>query len=97
MIGMAGKGVDAGDPRAHFDGFAVDVDNLVASAEEDAWDVGFFAIECEVVVLHELTRFGAGGSRVRRIGIVALARKLLIALWRYLETGVLPEGARCKA
>lgn len=38
-------------------------------------------------------RFGHGSSRVRRIGIVALARKLLIALWRYLETGALPEGA----
>ena len=32
VIGMARKGVDAGDPRAHFDGFAVDVDDLVASA-----------------------------------------------------------------
>jgi transposase len=31
---------------------------------------------------------------MRRIGIVALARKLLIALWRYLEDGVLPQGAR---
>lgn len=41
-------------------------------------------------------RFGHGSSRVRRIGIVALARKLLIALWRYLETGVLPEGAELK-
>ena len=38
-------------------------------------------------------RFGHGSSRLRRIGIVALARKLLIALWRYLETGVPPEGA----
>jgi len=34
---------------------------------------------------------------MRRIGIVALARKLLIALWRYVETGELPEGALCKA
>jgi transposase len=41
-------------------------------------------------------RFAKGGSRVRRIGIVALARKLLIALWRYLEYGVLPEGAQLK-
>jgi len=41
-------------------------------------------------------RFARGGSRVRRIGIVALARKLLIALWKYLEQGVLPEGARLK-
>ena len=38
-------------------------------------------------------RFGNGSSRQRRIGIVALARKLLIALWRYLETGELPHGA----
>jgi transposase len=41
-------------------------------------------------------RFGHGNSRIRRIGIVALARKLLIALWRYLEFGVLPEGALLK-
>jgi transposase len=41
-------------------------------------------------------RFAAGGGRLRRIGIVAVARKLLIALWRYLETGVVPEGAALK-
>jgi transposase len=41
-------------------------------------------------------RFAKGSSRIRRIGIVALARKLLIALWRYLEYGVLPEGAQLK-
>jgi len=41
-------------------------------------------------------RFGQGGSRQRRIGIVALARKLLIALWRYLETGEIPLGAALK-
>jgi transposase len=41
-------------------------------------------------------RFGAGGKRVRKIGIVALARKLLIALWRYLEAGVVPDGAQLK-
>ena len=42
-------------------------------------------------------RFGNGGKRLRRIGIVAVARKLLIALWRFLETGVLPVGAVLKA
>ena len=41
-------------------------------------------------------RFGGGGKRIRKIGIVALARKLLIALWRYLETGVVPDGAQLK-
>ena len=38
-------------------------------------------------------RFGHGNARQRKIGIVALARKLLIALWKYLETGEPPAGA----
>jgi hypothetical protein len=38
-------------------------------------------------------RFGAGNKRVRKVGIVALARKLLIALWRFVDRGELPEGA----
>jgi transposase len=42
-------------------------------------------------------RFGHGNSRLRRIGIVALARKLLIALWRYLQTGEVPAGAVLKS
>ena len=41
-------------------------------------------------------RFAGGVSRIRRIGIVALARRLLIALWRYVEYGVIPEDARLK-
>jgi transposase len=40
-----------------------------------------------------IRRFALGNSRQRKIGIVALARKLLIALWKYLETGEPPEGA----
>jgi transposase len=36
------------------------------------------------------------GARLRKIGIVALARKLLIVLWRYVEIGELPEGAELK-
>jgi transposase len=42
-------------------------------------------------------RFAKGNARMRRIGIVALARKLLVALWRYLEEGLVPEGATLKA
>jgi len=34
--------------------------------------------------------------RARKIGIVAVARRLMIDLWRYLEQGVLPEGAVLK-
>lgn len=42
-------------------------------------------------------RFASGSKRVRRIGIVALARRLMVALWRYLEHGIVPEGAQVKA
>jgi transposase len=42
-------------------------------------------------------RFGQGSKRVRKIGIVAVARKLLIALWRYLEYGEIPAGAQLKS
>jgi transposase len=42
-------------------------------------------------------RFAEGGKRQRRIGIVAVARRLLIALWRYATTGVVPAGAILKA
>ena len=38
-------------------------------------------------------RVGDRKGRVRRIAIVALARKLMVALWRYLETGLVPAGA----
>src|SRR5262245_17348025 len=38
-------------------------------------------------------RFGPGNKRARKVGIVALARKLLIALWRLVDRGELPEGA----
>ena len=42
-------------------------------------------------------RFGGGGAVTRRIGIVALARRVIIALWRYVEHGIAPEGALLKA
>ena len=42
-------------------------------------------------------RVGAMGGRIRKIMIVALARKLLVALWRYVTDGVVPDGAKLKA
>ncbi len=42
-------------------------------------------------------RVGTLQGRTRRIAIVAMARKLLIALWRYVETGVVPEGIEFRA
>ena len=39
-------------------------------------------------------RFACNGKRARKVGVVALARRLLIALWRYVEQGEVPAGAR---
>lgn len=42
-------------------------------------------------------RFGGSGGRMRRIGIVAMARRLVVDLWRYVEFGTTPAGAKLKA
>ena len=41
-------------------------------------------------------RFGHGSKRLRKTGMVALARRLLVELWKYLETGTPPAGAKLK-
>jgi transposase len=66
-----------------------------AMAIEIAWGWLRFQPESALTQWYQ-QRFGHGSSRLRRIGIVALARKLLIALWRFVETGVLPDGAALK-
>src|SRR5215217_5656200 len=44
-----------------------------------------------------ISRAGNARARTRRIAIVAMARRLLVALWRYVETGVMPDGAAIRA
>ena len=70
--------------------------HIRAMAIEMAWGWLRFQPESELARWYQ-ARFGQGSTRVRKIGIVALARKLLIALWRFLETGALPKGAVRKA
>lgn len=62
---------------------------------EIAWGWLRFQPDSELTLWYE-KRFGHGSKRLRKIGIVALARKLLIALWRYVETGEIPAGAQLK-
>ena len=64
-------------------------------AIEQAWAWLRFQPESELSTWYE-RRFGHGSKRLRKIGIVALARKLLIALWHWVEHGVVPEGAVLK-
>jgi transposase len=70
--------------------------HIRAMAIEIAWGWLRFQPQSALTQWYQ-QRFGHGSSRLRRIGIVALARKLLIALWRFIETGVLPDGAALKA
>jgi transposase len=69
--------------------------HIRAMAMEIAWAWRRFQPDSSLSQWYE-RRFGAGSARLRKLGIVALARKLLIALWRFLKTGVLPEGAVLK-
>jgi transposase len=66
-----------------------------AMAIEIAWGWLRFQPESELSKWYQ-RRFGGGSKRLRKIGIVALARRLMIELWRFLETGVLPAGAELK-
>ena len=67
-----------------------------AMAIEIAW--GWLRYQPDSELTHWFyQRFGHGSKRLRKIGIVAMARKLLIALWHYLETGEIPPGAQLKA
>ena len=62
---------------------------------ESAWRWLRYPPESELSLWNK-ERFGQGNSRQRCIGIVALARKLLIAFWRYIEKGIVPAGAVLK-
>jgi transposase len=62
-----------------------------AMAIEIAWGWLYHQPQSELSRWYE-RRFAHGGKRLRRIGIVALARKLLVALWKFLESGVPPDG-----
>jgi transposase len=67
-----------------------------AIAVEIAW--GWLQHQPQSELSHWYQRkFGHGGSALRRKGIVALARKLLVALWKYAEHDELPAGAALKA
>lgn len=69
--------------------------HIRAMAIERAWAWLRFQPKSELTRWYE-RRFGGGSKRLRKIGIVALARKLLVALWHWVDHGVLPEGAELK-
>jgi transposase len=88
-------------PSAFQSGSSVDQEQGISKAGrgalrkllvEIAWGWTFFQLDSELTHWF-MRRFGHGNSRQRRIGIVALARKLLVALWKYVKGGEVPQGA----
>ena len=67
-----------------------------AMAIEIAWAWLYFQPDSQLSHRYQ-ERSAKGGSRARRIGIVALARRLLVDLWKYLEKGEIPVGACLKS
>jgi transposase len=57
-----------------------------------SWRMVMFQPESELVLWFKKRTENSEGSR--KPLIVALARKLIIALWRYVNTGVVPEGLK---
>jgi transposase len=95
LAGLTPTPFQSGD-EDHEQGISKAGNDLVrAMAIEIAWGWLRFQPESALAKWYQ-ERFGAGGKRLHKIGIVALARKLLIALWHYLESGELPEGAALK-
>ena len=96
VAGLTGTPADSGD-RRHEQGISkAGVPALRHVAIEAAWSWLRYQPRSELSQWYQ-RRFASGGPRARRIGIVALARKLLIALWRCATTGVVPAGAVLRA
>ena len=92
LAGSAPIPFQSGD-EAREQGISKEGNTFVRSmAIQIAWGWLRYQPESKLICWYQ-KHFGRGSRRLHKIGIVALARRLLIDLWRYLETGLVPEGA----
>ena len=92
--GLVGSPYDSGDSRKEQGITKAGNRRIRALMVELAWSWLRYQPDSELTKWF-MERFN--GKRSRKIGIVALARRLLIAIWRYVTAGVLPEGAKLKS
>jgi transposase len=95
LAGLAATPFDSGDQSRDQGISKAGNSPIRAMAIEIAWCWLRYQPDSQLTLWYR-QRFGRAGKRLAKIGIVALARKLLIALWRYLETGEIPAGAHLK-
>ena len=92
LAGLAPTPYDSGESR-HEQGISKAGNRRVRwMMIELAWGRLRYQPESELSLWFD-RRFAAGNARLRKVGIVAVARKLLVALWKYLEAGEVPAGA----
>jgi transposase len=91
-VGLTGTPFDSGQSRREQGISKAGNSRARRQAVELAWRWLRFQPDSELSRWFH-ARVGDQKGRVRRIAIVALARKLMIALWRYLEHGLVPTGA----
>jgi transposase len=92
LAGLAPSPYNSGDEVRDLGISKAGSSSVRTMAIQIAWGWIRFQPDSELTQWFE-RRFAHGGRRMRAIGIVAVARRLLIDLWRFLETGALPEGA----
>jgi transposase len=92
FVGLTGTPYDSGDSHREQGISKAGNKRVRAAMIELAWGWTRWQPHSALTLWYK-ERFGNGTKRMRRIGIVALARKLLIALWKYVEHDEIPEGA----
>ncbi len=92
FVGLTGTPSDSGDVEREQGIDKAGNPHVRALLIEMAWSWVQWQPDSEITQWFN-RKFGAAGKRHRRIGIVGVARKLVIAFWRYLEQDVKPKGA----
>ncbi len=92
LAGLAPSPYNSGDEVRDLGISKAGSSSVRAMAIQIAWGWIRFQPDSELTLWFE-RRFAHGGRRMRAIGIVAVARRLLIELWKFLEAGSIPEGA----
>jgi transposase len=95
LLGFAPTPYDSGESTREQGISRAGNERLQAISIQLAWNWVRWQPDSQLTQWYQ-ANFGKG-KRARRIGIVALARKLVIALWRYVTIGAVPAGAVLKA
>lgn len=95
LVGLVGVPYQSGETHREQGISKAGRTRLRASLIELAWLWLRYQPQSELARWFE-RKYGGGSKRLRRIGIVGVARRLLIDLWRFCQSGVIPEGVVLK-